>query len=104
MVSLSVYHWTPYTINLWILNRISNSNDVDCINSEKDLSAFWHIYQKVCDEILNTFGSDSTIHLFSAIPVSAAFEVGRRRMPGLYPRTIIYDDNGGFIPTLTIGG
>lgn len=77
---------------------------VDCIKSEKDLSDFWHLYQRVCDEILNTFGRDSIIHVFPAIPVSAAFEVGRRRMPGVHPKLLIYDDNFGFIPTITIGG
>lgn len=83
---------------------IAEHNGVDCIKSERDLSEFWHIYQRVCDEIFNTFGTDSTIHLFAAMPVSAAFEVGRRRMPGLYPKITIYDDNNGFKPTITIGG
>ena len=87
-----------------IYKIIAEHNGVDCIRSEKDLSAFWHTYQNACNEILNTFGGDSRIHLFSAMPVSAAFEVGSRRMPGLYPITIIYDDNSGFIPTITIGG
>ncbi|TYQ17821.1 UNVERIFIED_CONTAM: hypothetical protein Cloal_0193 [Acetivibrio alkalicellulosi] len=87
-----------------IYKIIAEINGVDCIKSEEDLSAFWHVYQQVCNEIFNTYGGDCTIHLFSAIPVCAAFEVGRRRMPGLHPKVTIYDDNGGFIPTLTIGG
>lgn len=87
-----------------IYRIIADINGVDCIKSEEDLSAFWHLYQESCNEILNTYGGDCTIHIFPAIPVSAAFEVGRRRMPGLHPKAIIYDDNGGFIPTLTIGG
>lgn len=81
----------------------ANRHGVDCIKSEEDLSAFWHVYQQTCDEIFNMFGGDSKIHLFPAIPVSAAFEVGRRRMPGLHPRITVYDDNDGFIPTITIG-
>jgi hypothetical protein len=87
-----------------IYKIVSKVHGVDCIKSEKDLSEFWHIYQRTCDEIFNTFGGDCTIHLFPAMPVSAAFEVGRRRMPGLHPKVTVYDDNGGFIPTITIGG
>lgn len=83
---------------------IAEQQGVDCIKSEKDLCEFWHKYQQVCDEIFNKFGAGCKIHLFSAMPVSAAFEVGRRRMPGLHPPITIYDDNDGFKPTITIGG
>ena len=77
---------------------------VDCINSIADLSAFWHAYQDVCDEIKNTYTSTNEIAVFPAIPVSAAFEVGRRYMPSVYPALTIYDDDDGFFKTLTIGG
>lgn len=94
--------------SLFALNSIyeikAKNNGVDCIKSEADLAKFWHFYQRACDDILNTFGGDCTIHLFPAVPVSAALEVGRRRMPGLHPKIIVYDDNNGFMPTLTIGG
>lgn len=76
---------------------------VDCIRSIEDLSDFWHLYQRTCDEIFYEFGGDCKIHLFPAMPVSAAFEVGRRRMPGLHPKLLIYEDVGGFLPTLQIG-
>ena len=77
---------------------------VDCIQSPADLSAFWHEYQSVCDEIRNTLPKIREIGVFPAMPVSAAFEVGRRYMPGIYPRLRIYDDDNGFFETLTIGG
>ena len=76
---------------------------VDCIKSVDDLSAFWHTYQEVVNEILNVFGSECQIHLFSAMPVSAAFEVGRRFMLNTYPCITIFDENNGFIETLKIG-
>lgn len=85
-----------YTINA---ERIG----VDAISSIDDLSDFWHIYQSVCDEIKN-IESATEVSLFSAIPVSAAFEIGHRYMPGIYPRLRVYDDNNGFSETLTIGG
>ena len=75
---------------------------VDCIQSKDDLIAFWHIYQQVCNDIKNNEGAD-IIHLFPAMPVSAAFEIGRRRMHKVHPKILIYDDNNGFMPTIIIG-
>lgn len=77
---------------------------VDCIQSPADLAAFWYEYQRVCDEIKNTYPHVREIGVFPAMPVSAAFEVGRRYMPGVYPKLRIYDDDNGFFETLTIGG
>lgn len=77
---------------------------VDCIQSIADLSAFWHAYQEVCDEIRNSYSDTHEIAVFPAMPVSAAFEVGRRYMPSVYPNLIIYDDDDGFFETLTIEG
>ena len=76
---------------------------VDAISSIDDLSDFWHVYQTVCDEIKNKECAVET-SVFPAIPVSAAFEIGRRYMPGIYPKLHIYDDYNGFCKTLTIGG
>ena len=77
---------------------------VDSILSIADLSTFWHTYQDVCDEIRNGYTDTHEIAVFPAIPVSAAFEVGRRYMPSVYPNLVIYDDDDGFFKTLTIGG
>lgn len=77
---------------------------VDCIKSPADLIGFWSAYQRVCDEIRNQYPGTREIGIFPAIPVSAAFEVGRRYMPGVYPLLKIYDDDDGFFETITIGG
>ena len=77
---------------------------VDCIKSPADLAAFWRVYQATCDEIKNTYPDVQEIGVFPAMPVSAAFEVGRRYMPGVYPKFRIYDDDNGFFETITIGG
>ncbi len=77
---------------------------VDCIKSVHDLSAFWHLYQNAMDGILNTYGGDCRVDLFPAMPVSAAFEVGRRYMPNTYPTITIYEEDNGFFETLKIGG
>lgn len=77
---------------------------VDCIQSPADLAAFWSVYQATCDEIRNTYPDVQEIGVFPAMPVSAAFEVGRRYMPGVYPKLRIYDDDNGFFETIQIGG
>ena len=82
----------------------AKSIGVDCIKSLKDLSSFWHTYQRVCDEIKNECGKNVEIDLFPAIPVSAAFEVGARYMPNAYPKINIYDECDGFFKTLVLGG
>lgn len=81
----------------------ANNLGVNSIESESDLSAFWHKYQEVCDDIKNSLTDIEEIALFPAMPISAAFEVGRRYMPGVYPKIKIYDDNDGFFETIMIG-
>ena len=43
------------------------------------------------------------VAVLPVVPVSAAFEMGRRFMPGVYPKLTIYDFAEGFIKTLAIG-
>lgn len=81
----------------------AEKNGVECIKSQQDLKAFWIEYQKVCDLIKNE-DCVSEVSLFPAMPVSAAFEVGRRTMPGVYPIMHIYDECNGFFKTITVGG
>ena len=78
--------------------------EVDCIKSISDLSAFWRTYQSVCEDILNLYGRNVGVHLFPAVPVSAAFQIGRRYMANTYPKINIYDECDGFFETLILGG
>ena len=71
----------------------------ESIKSEKDLSAFWHKYKELCERLK----AEETVSVFPAVPVSAAFEMGRRYMVGVYPKMVIYDRDGEFFETLTIG-
>lgn len=82
----------------------AEKSGVDCIKSQQDLSDFWHIYQNTMDDILNRYSKNCDVCLFMAMPASAAFEVGRRYMPMIYPEIRIFDDAGGFFETITIGG
>ena len=85
--------------------RIAATNtNVDCIQSEADLSAFWHCYQETLNTILQQYGTACIIRVIPAIPITVAFEIGRRHMPRLHPKTIIYDHTTmGYIETITIG-
>lgn len=77
----------------------------DCIKSSEDLYKFWHCYQETMDAIKRDYPLfDGDIAVFSAMPVSAAFEIGRRYMKGIYPKLKFYDDDNGFFETIVIGG
>lgn len=76
---------------------------VDCISSTEDLKEFWQQYQTVCDCIKNKDHCNKA-SVFPAIPVSAAFEIGRRHMPGAHPELDIYEECHGFFKAVTIGG
>lgn len=76
---------------------------VDCIKSLDDLKAFWQEFQLTCDHIKNNDRANR-VSVFPAMPVSAAFELGRRHMPAVHPILEIYDDDDGFFKTLEIGG
>ena len=86
-----------------IYHLYAEKNGVDCIESLADLTLFWKEYQKVCDQVKNEDRCE-TVAVFPAVPVSAAFEIGRRHMTGIYPELHIYDDDNGFFEALTIGG
>lgn len=88
-----------------IIYEISaTTQSVDSIKSEADLSAFWHTYQELFNEIKNTYPEVTEIALFPVVPNSAAFVIGSRYMPGIYPKIRIFDDDKGFFETISIGG
>lgn len=87
-----------------IIYQIKAENiSVDCISSREDLKLFGQAFLKVCDSITNK-DHIANASVFPAIPVSAAFEIGRRRMPSVHPILTLYDDYDGFFETLKIGG
>lgn len=50
----------------------------DVIRCPEDIRCFFNAYRKVREEIWNTHGKGTKIHLFGAIPVSIAIEIGRQ--------------------------
>ena len=92
------------TVNAEFVYEIRASiPSVDCISSKEDLSSFWHVYQSTMDTIRTEHPEALEVAVLPAVPVSAAFEMGRRFMPGVYPKLTIYDFAKGFIKTLAIG-
>lgn len=76
---------------------------LNAIQSILDLESFWIEYTSVLDEVKNKDNSRE-VSLFLAIPVSVAFEIGRRHMTKTHPVMHIYDECDGFFKTIEIGG
>ena len=75
---------------------------INAIKSKEDLRCFWKQYQELLDNIKNNDHVED-VSLFPAVPVSAAYEMGRRYMPHAYPKIRVYDECEGFFETITIG-
>jgi hypothetical protein len=61
--------------------------------------------RRTFNDIKAACGHDAEIHIFPALPLSAAIETGRAWMPKADLPLIIYDENrrlGGFIPTIRV--
>jgi hypothetical protein len=61
--------------------------------------------RRTFNEIKAVCGHDAEIHVFPALPLSAAIETGRVWMPKADLPLVIYDENrrhGGFIPTIRV--
>lgn len=80
--------------------------DRDVIHQREDLGRFRETVRRTLDQIKAVHGQDATIHVFPAMPLSAAVELGRVWMPKADLPLLIYDENralGGFEARLTIG-
>lgn len=78
----------------------------DIMHRHDDLGRFREMIRHTFDQIKAVHGQDAAIHVFPAMPVSAAVELGRVWMPKADLPLVIYDENrehGGFEPRLTIG-
>jgi hypothetical protein len=83
---------------IWSIAAHKPHNDI--FRRLEDVAALAKIFRTALDDIKNAHGEDMRVHLFPAIPVSAAVEVGRSWQPKAHPTLRIYDQNrkrGGFI-------
>jgi len=73
------------------------------IRGEPDLVSFHRGMRDCLNDIEARFGTDCEIHVFPALPASAATQFGRLLLPKASPAMRIYDHNaknGGFHPAL----
>jgi hypothetical protein len=77
----------------------------DFLRAQEQLELFRREWYALLGQIRGRHGEDCEIHLFPAIPVSVAVEIGRSLLPKADPRIVVYDadkEHGGFHPTLTL--
>lgn len=89
--------------SIWQLTVEDVGNDF--LKSRDQLSHFRQAFRRLLDRIKAQHCDASAIHIFPAVPVSIAIEIGRVWMPKADLPLIIYEQNqniGGFYPALRI--
>ncbi|MER8509971.1 SAVED domain-containing protein [Mesorhizobium sp. M0894] len=83
---------------IWSIAADGAHNDI--MRSQADLAVFARLFRITLDAIKVAHGENTIVHVFPAVPVSAAVEAGRAWQPKAHPTLKIYDQNkkhGGFI-------
>jgi hypothetical protein len=91
----------PHSIGTMTIESPNN----DFLKSRLQLQMFRTEFRKLLDKIKAGYGESTIIHLFPAVPVSIAVEVGRVWMPKADLPIRVYEQNrgmGGFIPALDL--
>jgi hypothetical protein len=89
--------------SIWRMSIKSPHNDF--VSSPLQTEEFRRCVRRGLDQMKATHGHNSEIHVFPAMPVSLAVELGRVRMPKADLPLIIYDEDraaGGFRKALAI--
>ncbi len=98
-----IYNVLGREVSIWSLAVAVPNRDLICTESHlKDLRERLGL---LLDEIKKKHGNDCVLHVFPAMPVTAAIELGRVHMPKSDIRMQIYDQNwktNGFVKTLNI--
>ena len=88
---------------LWTIT-IDEPNS-EFLKNRKQLEEFRVLFKKFLSEIKYNNGDTTMIHIFPAVPVSIAIEIGRARLHKVDLPMVIYDYNkkrGGFVKALDI--
>lgn len=91
-------------VPVWRLCATAPGNDV--LRHRTCLARFREAMRALYREIRLAHGGDAVIHLFPAVPVAMAVEVGRVWMPKADPTIRVYDEHrglGGFVARLEMG-
>ena len=92
-------------VTIWSVTVPVTGNDI--VKSRATLRAFHDTVQPLMNAIHIRHGITTPIHIFPAMPVSLAVELGRLRMPKADAPWALYDQHaalGGFVHALTISG
>ena len=93
-------------VSIWKLDiRDTEFPKTDHLRSKGQITLFSSHFRKLLNKIKEIHGQHERIHVFPAIPVAYAVQIGRVRQPKADLPLIIYDQNnknGGFAPTITI--
>jgi len=90
-------------VAVWTITNNRPGNDF--LQSFVQLVEFRRTLREAFNRIKATHGEDADLHLFPAVPVSAAVEIGRVWMPKADLPFVVYDQNrksGGFIRVFAI--
>jgi hypothetical protein len=88
---------------IWTIEAESPHNDI--MRSPRDLAEFGDLAHRTFNAIKAKNGEATEVHVFPAVPASAAVEFGRRWMPKADLPMVLWDQNasaGGFIRTIEI--
>jgi hypothetical protein len=89
--------------SIWTVSIDRPNNDF--LKSREQLLLFRQTFRRLMDEIKSSHGQNTILHVFPAVPVSIAVEIGRCWMSKADVPMIIYDqcrNNGGFNKVLEI--
>jgi hypothetical protein len=89
--------------SVWRLTTPAPHNDL--ITSRDQLSELRRLLRTLLDRVKAVHGQTTPVHIFPAIPVSVAVELGRIRMPKADSPWKLYDQvnaRGGFVDALSI--
>jgi hypothetical protein len=92
-------------VPIWALTTAKPDRDI--IQTADDLRSVRRSLRQLFDLIKAKHGEGAEIHVFPAMPVSAAVELGRVWMPKADLPMVVYDQDrtlGGFVERLRIGG
>jgi SMODS-associated and fused to various effectors sensor domain len=90
-------------VSIWRLTTETPHNDL--ITSREQLVELRRLMRTLLDRIKAVHGQTTPVHLFPAVPVSVAVELGRVRMPKADSPWRLYDQinaRGGFVDALSI--
>lgn len=91
-------------VTVWTVTVSTPHNDV--VKARETLARFRNRMRHLLDAIKARHGDRGTLHVFPALPVSLAVELGRVRTPKADMPWALYDEQrarGGFVPAFTLG-